>query len=491
MSGQTSRTNSSVHDNTDLNRRSLRNELLNLIRSSGCVLPPNLDDETSLVTSGLLDSLALFNLTLWIESKIGRPIDPTCMNIAHEWDSIENILQYLGYNTHPKQVQGSATYATASLLTLSDYRILNYSPTHKRAVAEFQTALWSPDQELNLRYLDWKYEHNPYASDGRIYLAFYKDSLVGMRGFYGSWWEVGVPARRVSVLVADDLLVHEDHRNRGLVAKIMQAAFKDLRGLEAQFLFNLSGSTLTVLNSIAMGWRSIGMLKPMGRRSFGGGLLGAVRLQLRSLPYLWRYAAVATERHAFARLDRAPARLLEATGLKVEISTQARPNAMATLIGRIGYDGRLRHLRDHVYFDWRFRNPLCEYRFLYVGGKELQGYLVLQRPTNALHPSARVNIVDLEAVSGYVQAALLKVAVTAGAFSELVIWTSTASGLLLETLGALGFKPFDHEQAALGRPCFLVRPIDADQNGGEWRLDDVQLLDHRSWDIRMLYSMSG
>ena len=139
MSGQTSRTNSSVHDNTDLNRRSLRNELLNLIRSSGCVLPPNLDDETSLVTSGLLDSLALFNLTLWIESKIGRPIDPTCMNIAHEWDSIENILQYLGYNTHPKQIQGSATYATASLLTLSDYRILNYSPTHKRAVAEFQT----------------------------------------------------------------------------------------------------------------------------------------------------------------------------------------------------------------------------------------------------------------------------------------------------------------------------------------------------------------
>jgi hypothetical protein len=492
MSAQTSSVDSGDHDNS-----SLGDELIELIKNSGCVLPSAMNDHTSLITSGLLDSLALFNLTLWIETKTGRSIDPTSVNIASEWNSITSILKYIRCASGATdRLEVARSPAIAPSLPQSDYRIVRYNPDYKQAVATFQTGLWSPDRKLNLRYLDWKYEHNPYANESRIYLAFHKDLLVGMRGFYASRWEAGVPARQVSVLVADDLLVREDHRNRGLVTKIMRAAFDDLQGVDCQFMFNLSGSVLTVLNSVAMGWRSIGTLRPMGRKSFGGRFFPALRFLLSRLPYVWRYAECqllydTTERSPFVRLDRAATRPFTERGLTVEIDAQPRPNAMARLIRRICHDGRLRHVRDQRYLDWRFHNPLCEYRFLYVGGEELDGYLVLKRTTDCPDPSPRVSIVDLEAVSGRIQAALLKAAVTAGAFSELVIWTSTFTGQVAERLSALSFEPFDLEQATFGCPCFLVRPIDHELPEKEWSLGDVQLLDHRNWDIRMLYSMSG
>ena len=444
----------------------LRDELVGLIQTWSSV-PLSLDDDTSLIASGLLDSLALFNLILWIEQKTGRSIEPTSVNLVAEWDSITRILQYIQDSTVIGQSRAAVPSSPAASydrqLPEREYRIVRYTPDHRHAVAEFQTALWSRNPSRNLRYLEWKYEHNPYANEGRIYLAFYNDLLVGMRGFYGSRWEGGVPARQLPVLVADDLLVGEHHRDRGLVTQIMQAAFEDLRDSGARFVLNLSGGPLTVLNSLAMGWKSIGMARPMNRRS--------VRFVPTRLRRLFR-----KERPLFTRFDRA--------GIG---ETQPRPDAMARLIQRIGHDGRLRHVRDRSYFDWRFLNPFREYRFLYAGDGELDGYLVLKREKRAQD----VSIVDLEAINGHVRARLLKAAVTAGAFRDLAIWTSTADPQFVEQLEALKFERPDSVRAALGQP-FLIRMIDPNPPGAEWRLEDGrQLLEPGNWDIRMLYSMAG
>jgi acyl carrier protein len=443
----------------------LRDELVGLIQTWSS-LPLSLDDDTSLIASGLLDSLALFNLILWIEEKTGRSIEPTSVNLVAEWDSIPRILQYIQDSAmirpSPAAVPPPAA-ASYDRQLQRECRVVRYTPEHKHAVAEFQTGLWSKNPSRNLRYLEWKYEQNPYANEGRIYLAFYNDLLVGMRGFYGSRWEAGVPARQMPVLVADDLLVGEHHRDRGLVTQLMQAAFEDLRASGARFVLNLSGGPLTVLNSLAMGWRSIGSARPMNRR--------AVRFGPTLLRRLFR-----KERPPFTRFDRA--------GIG---ETQPRPDAMARLIQRIGHDGRLRHVRDRSYFDWRFLNPFREYRFLYAGDEELDGYLVLKREKRAQD----VSIVDLEAINGRVRAGLLKAAVTAGAFGDLAIWTSTTDTQLVEQLEALKFERPDSERAALGQ-AFLIRMIDLDPPDAEWRLEDGrQLLEAGNWDIRRLYSMEG
>ncbi|MGH7768276.1 MAG: GNAT family N-acetyltransferase [Candidatus Binatia bacterium] len=474
---------------------SLRDELLAQFERWGIDLSSARDG--SLIASGLFDSLALFNLVLWIEAKTGRAIDPTSVDIAKEWDSVANILRYL-QSTAAVSDSGAARIAGAATTALpqSGYRIVRYDASFRHVVAQFQTGLWSPDPELNLRYLEWKHEKNPYSSAPDIYLAFHNEDLVGMRGFYASRWEAGVPARRWPVLVADDLLVREDHRNRGLVTRIMQTAYAGLRDSESQFLFNLSGGRLTVLGSLTMGWRSIGMLKPLGRRTRGAKLRDDLRFHLQRAPYLWRYTNSgllfgAAERRPFERLDHADNPFPTKAGSAVEIDVRPRPKAMAVLIDRIGHDGRVRHVRDESYFDWRFRNPICEYRFLYVGKDILEGYLVLKRKIGGPGPFPRVNIVDLEATSGAVQAALLEAAVGAGAFAELVVWSATANDQLVKQLDAKGFVPIDQELTGFGCPCILVRATKDECLDEDWRLGETRLLDPANWDMRMLFSMAG
>ena len=478
-------------------RSALRDELLALIKGWEIDLPTDLGDESPLIASGLFDSLALFNLILWIEAKTGRTIDPTSVDIAREWASVADVLRYLHPTSAAPESGGAPRSRTATRpLAQAGYQIVRYDPSFKYTVAQFQTGLWSTSTELNLRYLEWKHESNPYADEPNIYLAFHNDALVGMRGFYASRWETGVPARQWPVLVADDLLIREDHRNRGLVTRIMNAAYADLRDSKSEYLFNLSGGRFAVLGSLTLGWRSIGMLKPMGHRRRAVKLRRALRSHLNRVPYFWRHAESrllysVTEQRPFEQLDRAAAQFITKAGPAVEIDTCPKPKAMAALIKRIGHDGRVRHVRDERYLHWRFRNPLCEYRFLYVGSDALDGYLALKRSTAQPGWFPRVSIVDLEAINGDVLEALLEVAVDAGAFAELVTWTATASDQLVKRLEAFGFSPVDQELAAFGCPCFLVRTVKDKSLDEDWRLGDTRLLDLANWDIRMLFSMAG
>lgn len=72
---------------------SQRNDLLRTI--SSWQLPEPVTDETSLIRSGLLDSLALYRLMLWVEEQIGEPLDPTGVDIREELDSVEGVLRFV------------------------------------------------------------------------------------------------------------------------------------------------------------------------------------------------------------------------------------------------------------------------------------------------------------------------------------------------------------------------------------------------------------
>ena len=71
-----------------------REELIVFIRNARPGLT-SVDDETRLITSGLIDSLTLFNLTLWVEERIGAPINPATLDFANDWDTPAGILRYI------------------------------------------------------------------------------------------------------------------------------------------------------------------------------------------------------------------------------------------------------------------------------------------------------------------------------------------------------------------------------------------------------------
>ncbi len=70
-------------------------ELRAAIELSGVALPRDVDDDTSLIRSGLLDSMALFNLALWVEERVAPGLDLTSFDLAAEWDTLRLLQAFL------------------------------------------------------------------------------------------------------------------------------------------------------------------------------------------------------------------------------------------------------------------------------------------------------------------------------------------------------------------------------------------------------------
>lgn len=165
---------------------------------------------------------------------------------------------------------------------------------------------------------------------------------------------------------------------------------------------------------------------------------------------------------------------------------------MADLIERIGHDGRRRHVRDDTYLQWRYRNPLKEYRFVYAGDEPvLSGFLVLKRAIDRDPPSQEVSIVDLEAINQDVESALVNVAVCQGGFDDIAAWTGTLSGHAQYELQRLGFRPDTARLTASGTPYILVWSLDEPKSDASWDFDGAPLLEPSEWDMRTIYTMVG
>jgi len=74
---------------------SRQRELIELIRSWDVGFDDHLDADTPLIESGLFDSLAMFNTVLWIEQQLGTPVDPTSVDLASEWNTVNDILRFI------------------------------------------------------------------------------------------------------------------------------------------------------------------------------------------------------------------------------------------------------------------------------------------------------------------------------------------------------------------------------------------------------------
>lgn len=68
------------------------------INESGKTIPGEFDDNTPLITSGLLESLHLLELALLLEEEVGSPLDLTTLDFVKEWDTIDRILNFVKNN---------------------------------------------------------------------------------------------------------------------------------------------------------------------------------------------------------------------------------------------------------------------------------------------------------------------------------------------------------------------------------------------------------
>jgi len=365
-----------------------------------------------------------------------------------------------------------------------------YRPEHAPLVAALQRHLWTPDIELNAAYLEWKYHQNPYIHEPLIYLACVDDHVVGMRGIFGTRWEVGEPSESFTLPYADDLVIDPPFRRRGVHQQIMRFALDDLERRGYRYLINLSPGPVTQRTSVLMRWRNAGGVMHVQRCAMRRKLMDALADRASKLPIVWRSSKTLHDlggrmpaNRLFDRFDsRAPRRARRQNSNAIFVQTTPLPEEMEALINRMPNDGRFRHVRDRTYFAWRFRNPLRSYRFLYAGGDRLEGYLVLQR---ALDGDDRVSIVDWEAAHDSVLDELLTAALGDGRFPTLSAWRTGAAPAVARLLDRRGFRPATRSKS------ILVRSVRSADLEGRWMLGGRPLDDASQWALRMIYSMDG
>ena len=341
------------------------------------------------------------------------------------------------------------------------YDIVLYQPRYQEQVVQLQTGLWSPDVAINAAYLEWKYQDCPYQQPPLIYLALQGGEVVGMRGIHGARWCAGEDAIPEDVGCAGDMVVVPAHQNRGLFRQINDAAMRDLAVRGYRFVFNFSAAPVTFLRSLRAGWRLAGGYRTVARPP--GALAAAHTDRLRRVEQM-----IADE-------------------------SDARPAEMADLNRRLDRDDglgashRIRHVCEEAYIAWRYANPLSSYVFLYAGGAELDGYIVLQQSRGA--QSGRINILEWVALRPETLMDLLVVAIARIQPRVIATWSATLSEPQLECLAATSFRHFDEGQGVNHyQPGILVREVGGAAAGHTWVLQGTPLLDISRWDLRMAYS---
>lgn len=64
------------------------------LQDLGVTIEQELTDDTSLLRSGLFDSMGLLNLVAWVEGQVGVPMDPMALDPLTQWDTMRDILTY-------------------------------------------------------------------------------------------------------------------------------------------------------------------------------------------------------------------------------------------------------------------------------------------------------------------------------------------------------------------------------------------------------------
>jgi acyl carrier protein len=73
----------------------VRDEPIDFIRRCGLEGLGEINGDTALIASGVLDSLALFNLVMWVEERIGVPLDPTTVDLSAEWATVDELAHFV------------------------------------------------------------------------------------------------------------------------------------------------------------------------------------------------------------------------------------------------------------------------------------------------------------------------------------------------------------------------------------------------------------
>ncbi len=330
-----------------------------------------------------------------------------------------------------------------------DYEITPLDDLDDAQVARLHGELISTHPGWSRRYLRWKYGSNPFIEDPIIQVIRLAGEVVGMRGVYGSLWNLEPGAPPVVLPHADDLIIAEEHRNRGLFLPLHQALVGAARERGYDAIISLSGGVATQELSLVCGYRVLGDLNklrgqhggPRLRRRIVGRVAREVRRRVPVPPVaMWgtvpfdvvRHVRSADDGHLHLERDIAPEELAGVAGRRPVVPASAR---------------------TAEYYRWRLGNPDRVTRTLTWRDGSLRGFVVVSWDLSSPHT---LTIADHAAEDVSILDHLLA---SIGSIDGVdVVATPPADADELAVFERHGFEPFVDEPEWLQRR-FLYFPL--------------------------------
>lgn len=370
------------------------------------------------------------------------------------------------------------------------YEVAAYHPDLRDDVSRLMSTVWTGAPSTHKRVFKWKYESNPYMPTPLVHVAMADGRIVGLRGAMGSKWHWGPTGESTVIPCAESLAIDPEYRNRGIAEALNAASLRALWANGFRHLINLTANEANFVASRMSGWRSTVRIEQMcwPPLASSGHKKWPRRRGVSFLPRgtRRRLRRSRTARSIWQGRIRADARRIRNQGPPQIIeSSTVRPREMSELVDRLDADGRIRHVRDEEYFQWRFGNHPHpnRYRFLYWVEAGLEGYVVLSWGTT---PS-RIKIADIAAVNTEVWTALIRAAKLCRS-GRLEALTGTMTQPHRDILIAEGFDVFSNSPY---RPAVLIRPTSSTLSDRSWYLGDRDLRDLMNWDLSPIAAMSS
>jgi len=211
-------------------------------------------------------------------------------------------------------------------------------------------------------------------------LCHHGDQLVGMRGAAGTRWETR-SGEAIVLPCAHDLLIHPDHRSKGIFVPLMKHLEKEAAKAGHHTLINLSGGEVTQNLQLGTGWREVQILKELSTYSSSTPDRTRSNIQMKVLKrYVHGIARrlsvlppiIASQNYYLSMVMKQISR----SNPRIQITDQVNYPDISALSG-VHCNNIIGPARDEESFSWRVKNPNWRFIIAYWIDSKVRGYLVL------------------------------------------------------------------------------------------------------------------
>ncbi|MDJ1434507.1 GNAT family N-acetyltransferase [Halostagnicola sp. A-GB9-2] len=228
------------------------------------------------------------------------------------------------------------------------YEIRRYEPADRDGFLELYDLVFGDVDEA---WFQWKYEDNPYVDHVPIILATHEGEIVGTKPSFVL--ELRVEDRTFRGYQPADVMVHPDHRRRGLYSRTTERMKEHYRERDPELFFNFPNPA-TLSGSLKHGWEIVEEVPTYYRIQQPDSMLETDESE--RLSSLTSAATPVLKRYLRARESRE--RGVE--GVSVERFEEVPAGTFAELY-RQAVPGTLHANRTETFYDWRFDNPKLSY----------------------------------------------------------------------------------------------------------------------------------